>query len=139
MPYAQLSSPEFRVAVGKIFERRRKNKKFTYQDLATRALVSQRCIYEYESGETTPSMVVLLRIMYYLDISAPELMVCLKHDRPVRKTDTAAKSLGGKRTMCLVHKVRRGKECTCGKHIGGRSRASFELLESDRMILHLQE
>lgn len=90
MPYArhaQLSSPEFRVAVGKIFERRRKNKKFTYQDLAARALVSQRRIYEYESGEATPSMVVLLRIMYYLDISAPELMVCLKHDRPVRKTD----------------------------------------------------
>jgi len=87
MPYSQVSSPEFRVAVGKIFERRRKFKTMTQADLAARAGISQRMIYDYECGNFMPSMTILLKIVYHLEIPISELMVCLKYDAPVRKTD----------------------------------------------------
>lgn len=83
----QNSSPEFKVAVGKIIERRRKQKRFTQQDLAARVGIRPTSIYQYEAGTFTPSMSVLLKIMYHLQISAAELMVCLKYDGPAYKTD----------------------------------------------------
>lgn len=81
------SSEEFRVAVGKIFERQRKHLKLAQWELATAVGLRQRdTIYLYESGEVTPSLPVFLRLVKVLKIDMAEMMYCMRYDyRPYKK------------------------------------------------------
>lgn len=75
------SSREFKVALGKIFERERKRLKLTLSDVAAVCGVRQSTISRYESGEATPGANVFLRLMLYLRLDISELKLCLRFDR----------------------------------------------------------
>jgi transcriptional regulator with XRE-family HTH domain len=74
------SSQEFKVALGKIFERQRKHLKFTMADVACVCGVRQRTISGYESGEMTPGANVFIRLFIYLRLDMAEVRQCLRFD-----------------------------------------------------------
>lgn len=66
--------------MGRVFERARKDKRLTQAEVAAAAGVRQSVIGDYESGNTTPSLSVLIRVMLFLRVEFEELARCLRYD-----------------------------------------------------------
>ena len=87
MSFYQKGSPEFRTAVGKILQRQRQHLKLYQENVAREIGVRAGTIYQYESGECTPSLSVMFRLVDLLKLDWAELRSCLKYDY---KTKSAA-------------------------------------------------